>query len=110
MGISTAYLNDLVIAGHLKKRRRQSSTGFSTALWINPQDVARREVDPTRCGGSAAQTSREALHLWKRQVMGITWSIPPLNGGFFMACSTTNQHSVKGLQDPGACTGQHEGY
>lgn len=56
MGISTAYLKDLVIAGHLKKRRQQSSTDFSTALWISLQEVARREVDPTRCGGSAAET------------------------------------------------------
>ena len=37
MGISTAYLNDLVIAGHLKKRRQQSPTGFSTNLWITPK-------------------------------------------------------------------------
>ena len=35
MGISTAYLNDPVIAGLLKKRRQHRSTKFYTILWIS---------------------------------------------------------------------------
>ena len=35
MGISTAYPNGPVIAGHLKKRRQQKSADFSTILWRN---------------------------------------------------------------------------
>ena len=35
MGISTAYLNDPVIAGLLKKRRQHGPPKFSTLLWIS---------------------------------------------------------------------------
>ena len=35
MGISTAYPNDPVIAGLLKKRRQHGLPKFSTFLWIS---------------------------------------------------------------------------
>jgi len=56
MGISTAYLNAPVIAGHLKKRRQQKLASFSTILWINRARLAICVFCPTRCSGPAAQT------------------------------------------------------
>jgi hypothetical protein len=35
--------------------------------------------------------------------MGITWLIPPFTGGFFMAGSTTIQHSVEISREQNAC-------
>tara|TARA_B100000161_G_scaffold98531_1_gene69577 strand:+ start:152 stop:430 length:279 start_codon:yes stop_codon:yes gene_type:complete len=83
MGISTAYPNDPVIAGLLKKRRQQGLPKISTFLWISCRKTGFSEIQSTTSGGSAAQTNREALHLLKRRVMGIAWLIPPFNGGFF---------------------------
>ena len=46
MGISTAYLNEAVIAGHLKKRRHRRTPSFSTALWISCPKMARVRAAP----------------------------------------------------------------
>ena len=56
MGISTAYLTDPVIAGHLEKGRQKRAATFSTTLWIIDRIAARRCIHPARCGGSATQT------------------------------------------------------
>ena len=46
MGISTAYLNDPVIAGHLKKQRQQRAKNFSTTLWTNNPKMACSALAP----------------------------------------------------------------
>ena len=46
MGISTAYLNEPVIAGYLKKRRHRRMPNFSTALWISRSKMVRVSIDP----------------------------------------------------------------
>ena len=46
MGISTAYLNEPVIAGHLKKRRHRRMPNFSTTLWISRSKMVRVSIDP----------------------------------------------------------------
>ena len=56
MGISTAYLNAPVIAGHLKKQRQHKPANFSTILWITRDHLAIGGLCSTRCSGSAAQT------------------------------------------------------
>ena len=56
MGISTAYPNDPVIAGLLKKRRQHELPRFSTFLWIRRRQAVFCEIHSTTSGGSAAQT------------------------------------------------------
>lgn len=56
MGISTAYPNDPVIAGLLKKRRQHEPPKFSTFLWISCRQAEFCEIQSTTSGGSAAQT------------------------------------------------------
>ncbi|MDC3010612.1 hypothetical protein OAZ24_00045 [Synechococcus sp. AH-736-G21] len=46
MGISTAYLNEPVIAGHLKKQRHRRTPKFSTILWISCSKMARVPAAP----------------------------------------------------------------
>ncbi|AHF62964.1 hypothetical protein Syncc8109_0577 [Synechococcus sp. WH 8109] len=56
MGISTAYPNDPVIAGLLKKRRQHGLPKFSTFLWKSCSQAVFCEIQSTTSGGSAAQT------------------------------------------------------
>jgi hypothetical protein len=56
MGISTAYPNEPVIAGLLKKWRQHGLPKFSTFLWINCRQTVFCEIQSTTSGGSAAQT------------------------------------------------------
>jgi hypothetical protein len=56
MGISTAYPNEPVIAGLLKKWRQHGLPKFSTFLWINCRQMVFCEIQSTTSGGSAAQT------------------------------------------------------
>ena len=56
MGISTAYPNEPVIAGLLKKWRQHGLAKFSTFLWIRPRQAIFCEIQSTTSGGSAAQT------------------------------------------------------
>ena len=56
MGISTAYPNDPVIAGLLKKQGQHELPKFSTFLWINCRLGVLYEIQSTRCSGPTAQT------------------------------------------------------
>ena len=56
MGISTAYPNEPVIAGLLKKWRQPGLPKFSTFLWISCRQTVFCEIQSTRSGTSAART------------------------------------------------------
>ena len=56
MGISTAYPNEPVIAGLLKKWRQHRLPRFSTFLWISCRQTVFCEIQSTTSSGSAAQT------------------------------------------------------